>query len=189
MRVLSQIPQTNQAHAHRMLQCPLVAMRPLRAKEPAELLAFEFDASDGGIPEYRADWRLDDQTQAVLSTCSSLITIVNNDENRPSRHPVVQFSHFSVKEFLMSNRLGDFSRYHIRPVIAHPILTQAPLGVLLHLDDHIDTKNVIGFPLADYAARHWVEHARFEDVASRVKDGMKTLFDPDKPHYMDSNGL
>src|SRR6266702_1061033 len=184
VRVLSQIPQANQAHAHRMLQCLVVAVRPLRVEELAELLAFEFDAAQGGIPKYRAAWRLDDQTQAVLSTCSSLVTIIN--DRWYGRH-VVQFSHFSVKEFLMSNRLtsplGDFSRYQILPGPAHTILTQACLGILLLLDDHIDKKSVFGLPLVKYAARYWVKHAQFEGVASRVKDGMETLFDSDKPHF------
>jgi hypothetical protein len=119
----------------------MVAVRPLRVEELAELLAFEFDAAQGGIPKYRAAWRLDDQTQAVLSTCSSLVTII---DDRWSGRQVVQFSHFSVKEFLISNRLtsplGDFSRYHIHPGSAHTILTQACLGFLLHLDDHMSTK-------------------------------------------------
>jgi hypothetical protein len=44
-RVLSQIPPVNQAHAHRMLQCLMVAVRPLRVEELAELLAFEFGAN------------------------------------------------------------------------------------------------------------------------------------------------
>ena len=183
VRVLSQIPQSNQEHAHRMLQCLVVAVRPLLVEELAELLAFEFDAALGGIPKYRAAWRLDDQTQAVLSTCSSLVTIIN--EHRYGHR--VQFSHFSVKEFLMSDRLtsplGDFSRYQIHPVPAHTILTQACLGFLLHLDDHIDKESVKSFPLAEYAARHWVSHALFEGVVSHVKDGMETLFDPDKPHF------
>ena len=199
----------------------MVAVRPLRVEELAELLAFEFDAARGGIPKYRETWRLNDQTQAVLSTCSSLVTIVydsadaefdinsdadsdtNSDASSARVLPipyvldsnwtrqsqqynhllgVVQFSHFSVKEFLISNRLGGFSQYHIRPASAHTILTQACLGCLLHLDIHTDKNVVECFPLSQYAARHWVEHAHFEDVASRVKDGMETLFDPDKPH-------
>ena len=183
LRMLSQIPQTNQAHAHRMLQCLVVAVRPLYVKELAELLAFEFNAAQGGIPKYRPSWRLDDQTQAVLSTCSSLVTIVDDQYGRQ----VVQFSHFSVKEFLMSSRLtsplGDFSGYQIRPGPAHIILTQACLGFLLHLNDQIDKKSIGEFPLAKYAAEHWVDHAQFEDVASHVKDGMETLFDCNKPHF------
>jgi ankyrin repeat protein len=166
-----------------MLQCLVVAIRPLLVEELAELLAFEFDATQGGIPKYRAAWRLDDRTQAVLSTCSSLVTIVNDRQYGQ----IVQFSHFSVKEFLTSDRLisslGDVSRYHIRLEFAHTVLTQACLGILLHLDEHINNESVKGFPLAGYAARHWFEHAQFEDVASQVKDGMGMLFDPDKPHF------
>ena len=178
VHVLRQIPQVNQAHAHRMLQCLMVAVRPLRVEELAELLAFEFDAAQGGIPPYRAAWRLDDQTQAVLSTCSSLVTIIKQPW---SGVHLVQFSHFSVKEFLMSNRLGDFSRYRISLRPAHTVLTQACLGSLLHFDDH--KASAIGFPLAGYAARHWVEHAQVEDVVSRVKEGLKRLFDSDKPYF------
>ena len=180
LHVLRQIPQANKEHAHRMLQCILVAVRPLRVEELAEVLAFEFDEALGEVPKYRADWQLDDQTQAVLSTCSSLVSIVSDGWHG---RLVVQFSHFSVKEFLMSNRLGDFSQYLIHPLSAHTILTQACLGVLLHLDDKGDTKCVQDLPLANYAARHWVEHAKFQGVPFRVKDGMETLFDPGKPHF------
>jgi hypothetical protein len=184
MRVLSQIPQANRAHAHRMMQCLVVAVRPLRVEELAELLAFEFDAPEGGIPKYRPAMRLDNQTQAVLSTCSSLVTIVGDLWGRQ----VVQFSHFSVKEFLVSNRLasslGDISRYHIRLESAHTILTQACLGLLLHSDDITEKEESVEHsPLARYAAEHWVEHAQFEDVASRVKDGMEMLFDPSQASF------
>jgi ankyrin repeat protein len=165
-----------------MLQCLMVAVRPLRVEELAELLAFEFGAAQGAVPKYRTDWRPNDQVEAVLSTCSSLTAIVDDHGSQ-----VVQFSHFSVKEFLTSNRLscslGDFSQYRILPGPAHTILAQACLGFLLHLDGHADEDIVKSFPLADYAARHWVTHAQFEDVASRVKNGMETLFDCDKPHF------
>jgi ankyrin repeat protein len=39
------------------------------------------------------------------------------------------------------------------------------------------------FPLVEYAAQHWVEHAQFEDVSLRVRDGMDDLFDNSKPHF------
>ena len=99
---------------------------------------------------------------------------------------VVQFSHFSVKEFLTANRLAepirDVSRYHIRLEAAHTILVQACLGILLRLDDGIDRDSIKGFPLPRYAAQYWPTHARIENVSSRIKDGMKYLFDADKPH-------
>jgi len=159
----------------------MVAIRPLRVEELAELLAFEFGTAQGAVPKYRADWSPNDQVQAVLSTCSSLISIVGYPGFQ-----VVQFSHFSVKEFLMSDRLtsslGDFSRYQINPGPAHTIIAQACLGFFLHLDDHVNRESVKGFPLAEYATKHWVTHAQFEGVALRVKDGIESLFDCNKRH-------
>jgi ankyrin repeat protein len=39
------------------------------------------------------------------------------------------------------------------------------------------------FPLASYAARHWVGHAQFGSVASQIQEGMELLFDQDKPYF------
>jgi ankyrin repeat protein len=185
-RVLKEINDDNREHARRLLHCLAVAIRPLRVEELAEILAFNFDDVQGGIPKFRADWRWDDQEWAVLSTCSSLIAVVDSDLKFFGKCRVVQFSHFSVKEFLLSDRLAsvteDVSRYHILPGPAHIILAQACLGFLLHLDAPTDWKTGKRFPLARYAAQHWVEHAQFEDVASHVNDGMRSLFDPDKLH-------
>ncbi|KAH9029732.1 hypothetical protein EDB84DRAFT_225122 [Lactarius hengduanensis] len=93
-RVLQEIGKTNQFYAHRLLQCLTVAKRPLRVDELAEILALDFTAAEG-IPELKENWRWKDEEEAVLSTCSSLISVVG-----PSFHRVVQFSHFSVNEFL-----------------------------------------------------------------------------------------
>ncbi|KAH9044060.1 hypothetical protein EDB83DRAFT_1576213 [Lactarius deliciosus] len=181
-RVMMEIKKTNQAHAYRLLQCLTVAARPLSVAELAELLAFDFDAAKDGIPELNSNWRWEDHEQAVLSTCSSLITVVPGRRSRP---PVVQFSHFSVKEFLMSDRLatstGDISQYHISLEDAHTVLAQASLGVLLR--DRDVTNGADSAPLARYAAEHWVTHARFENVTSRIRDGMEQLFDSDRPYF------
>jgi hypothetical protein len=179
-RVMMEIKRANQAHAYRMLQCLTVAIRPLTVAELAELLAFDFDAAKGDIPKLNSDWRWEDHEQAVLSTCSSLVTVVVPKYGSP----VVQFSHFSVKEFLLSDRLAtstkDISQYHISLEDAHTLLAQASLSVLLRdpdVNNHTDSA-----PLARYAAEHWVTHAQVENVASRVRDGMERLFDPDKPY-------
>ena len=182
-RVLKEINKANREHARRLLQCLTVALRPLRVEELAEVLAIDFDAPiHGGIPQSNPNWRWNDQHQAVLSTCSSLIAIVNDGNSQ-----VVQFSHFSVKEFLTSNRLsrssGDVSRYHIVLEPAHTILAQACLGVLLRLDDHVGEDNVGGIPLVEYAAQYWIDHARFGNVSSRIRDAMEYFLDADKPHW------
>ena len=187
-RILKEIRKPNEGHARRMLQCLVAAVRPLRVAELAEILAFDFGAADG-IPKLNPDWRWEDHEEAVMSTCSSLVMTVGardgiNDTNEDSR--IVQFSHFSVKEFLMSSRFAESSRdvshYHIEPEAAHTILAQACLGVLLRLDDRVDRGKIMNFPLADYASRHWVEHARFKRVSSHIMDGMECLFDTNKSH-------
>ena len=180
----------------------MAAVRPLRVAELAEVLAFDFSA--GQTPSLNPDWRWEDHEEAVMSTCSSLVTIVNDtdesnagvqvervgrNEDKSEDSRVVQFSHFSVKEFLMSDRLAESSResavsqYHIQLEPAHAILAQACLGVLLRLDDRINRDNIKDFPLASYAAKHWDNHARFGNVASVIKGEMECLFDADRPHF------
>jgi hypothetical protein len=167
-----------------------VAIRPLRVGELAEVLAVDFDNSEG-IPRSNADWRWEDQEQALLIACSSLIVIVeagdgdSDVESGDSR--VVQFSHFSVKEFLTSSRLstasGEVSSYRIDLENAHTILAQACLGVLLETHDEIDGNWSKDHPLARYAAKHWTTHAQFGEVSSRSQKGMEYLFNPDKPYF------
>ena len=180
--MLKSINRAARPHAHRLLQCLTVAVRPLRPEELAEVLAFDFDEGPGGIPTVNADWRREDQEYAVLSTCSSLITVVHDGDSR-----VVQFSHFSVKEFLTSDRLAiaaaDISFHHIPLAPAHTILAQACLGVLLHPDDTSWETFVQRFPLAKYAGQHWVDHVLFENVSSLVKDGIENLFDNDQAYF------
>jgi hypothetical protein len=162
------------------MQCLVAAVRPLEVKELAEVLAFNFDTE--GIPKLNSNWRWEDEEGAVMLACSSLVTIVNDKDSR-----IVQFSHFSVKEFLTADRLAepirDVSRYHIELEAAHTILAQACIGVLLRLDDHVDRDSIKDFPLARYAAAYWDRHAKFGSVSARMKDGMECLFDEDKPHF------
>ena len=181
-RTLRGINHTNWEFAHRLFQCVSVASRPLRVEELAEFLAFDFKA--GPIPQLHKNWRLEDPVHAVLSTCSSLLAIVNIEGSS-----VIQFSHFSVKDFLTSNRLagaGDIiiRRFHISMTLAHTLTAQACLGILLHLDEYTTRDYLRKFPLAKYAARHWLDHARFENVFQKVDYGMKLLFDPNRSHLV-----
>ena len=57
------------------------------------------------------------------------------------------------------------------------------MGVLLRLDDRVNEENVGDIPLVKYAAQYWVDHARFEKVASRIRDAMEYFFDADKSHW------
>jgi hypothetical protein len=181
-RIVMDIKKGIRAYAYRMLQCMAVAIRPLSVGELAELLALDFDEATEGIPRLHTDWRWHDHEQAVLSTCSSLITVVVDHD---SRARVVQFSHFSVKEFLMSGRLAmasnDVSQCHIVLEDANTVLAQACIGVLLRNPADQDVADSIS--LTRYATKHWVAHAQAENVASRIRNGIQHLFDPSASHF------
>jgi len=127
-------------------------------------------------------WRPANAEEAVLSACTTLISVVDNQGAK-----IVQFSHFSVKEFLTSDRLltsddGNIRHYHIPLNGAHTILARACLTVLLQLDEKVDKKRLAAFPLAFYAARYWVDHVKFDCVVLPVKRAMEQLFNPSEPY-------
>ena len=179
-RTLEEIGKQNWEYAHRLFQCVAAASRPLRVGELAEFLAFDFDTDS--TPTFRDDWREDDPARAVRSICSSLLAIVDVDGSS-----VVQFAHFSVKEYLTSKRLSDskdtISQFHVSMTLAHAIIAQACLGALLHIDGNIADDALKKFPLTEYAGKHWAGHVRFEGASSRIQDGMKRLFDPSNHHF------
>jgi len=179
-RILKGIPRARQGYAQHLFQCVAESIRPLRVEELADILAIEFEA--GELPQYHMNWRPDHPEEEVLYICSSLISIVDIDGSR-----VVRFSHFSVKEYLTSERFANagkgLSRYHILPHSAHAILAKASLSVLLALDDQVDKDTMKNFPLAIYAARYWVDHAQAYGVSPRIKDGAERLFDREKPYF------
>jgi Ankyrin repeats (3 copies) len=212
-RILKEIKKPNKRLAQRVLQCLVVAIRPLRVAELAEVLAVDFDDREG-IPRSKPDWRWDDQEEALVSACSSLIAIIGagdvvavggnlgagaSDSNTKAESDdgksdveagdsrVVQFSHFSVKEFLTSARLatasGEVSNYHIDLEPAHTILGQACLAVLLEIQNGVEGHTHEDHPLARYAAEHCTTHAQFGEALSRLQKGMEYLFDADKPHF------
>ena len=182
-RTLEGIPKEKRHHAHRLFQCLVAAIRPLRVEELAEIFAIDFDLDTVTSPYLMDAWRPENPEEAILSTCSTLISVIDDDNDSK----VVQFSHFSVKEFLISDRLRtskvvNIRNDHISLDAAHMLLARACLTVLLHLDEKTDKKRLATFRLAFYAAQHWFKHAEYEGVAPQVEGAMEELFNPSKPY-------
>ena len=165
-----------------ILSCLVAAVRPLRVEELAEVLAVDYEDEEG-IPRLNPNWRWEDEEQALLTSCSSLIAIVKSGRSR-----VVQFSHFSVKEYLTSARLanssGDILRYYIALEPAHTILAQACMSALLRSEDRFELDDIKNNShISEYAAEHWVTHAKYESVSSYLRKEMEYLFDLNKPYF------
>jgi hypothetical protein len=71
-RILKEIKRPNREHALRLLKSLVAAIRPLRIEELAEVLAVDFDDAEG-VPKLKADWRWEDQEQALLSLFSERV--------------------------------------------------------------------------------------------------------------------
>ena len=180
-RALGDIKRPDQRElAHCMFQCVAVASRPLRIDELAEYPRFDFTAQP--IPKFHEDWHM--KVDDVWYICSRLLSIVEVDGSS-----VIQFSNPSVKEYLISPHLCDASDplYHVSKTPAHTRAAQACLAIMLHLDNRtvrITQDNLQDFPLAEYAATHWVDHVKFKYVQQdvTVEEALRCLFDPSKPH-------
>jgi len=175
-RTLLEIDEEKRTYAHRLFQCLVISIRPLHVKELSELFAVLPESES--TPGFNIGWRPEDPEEFILSACSTLVTVVDGK--------VVQFSHFSVREYLTSGRIANsapVSHFHILPRPAHTLLARACLSVLFQLDHTADRTNIQNFPLARYAAEHWADHARFEDISWDIRDGFDRLFDRDKPHF------
>ncbi|KAI0288063.1 hypothetical protein BC826DRAFT_1168203 [Russula brevipes] len=152
-RTLQGIPKEKRHHAHRLFQCLIAAVGPLRVEELAE-----------------ENWRPENPEEAVLSACSTLISVIEYEGSK-----IVQFSHFSVKEFLTSDRIRSSEDTNIRHYYspldsAHTILARACLAVLLQLDDSVLRGGALG------------KSRQVRGVASRVEGAVEQLFDPSKSH-------
>src|SRR6266852_9356803 len=138
-RILRDIDNQKRKYAQRLFQSLLVSVRPLPVEELAAFLSVQLDATAPTSSKKRA--RPLDAKGLVLSTCSSLINIINQGGSQ-----IVQFAHFSVKEILTSERLPNaeerLSFYHILPEPAHTLLAHASLSILLQLDDKIERDTI-----------------------------------------------
>jgi ankyrin repeat protein len=178
-RTLLGINKQIRDYARRLFQCLVISIRPLRVKELAEL--FVIQPYGDTTPALDVGWRPEDPEEFILSTCSTLVSIVDINGAK-----AVQFSHFSVREYLTSDRVANsapVSYFHILPKPAHNLLVRACLSTLFQIDSSIDKTKIQDFPLAWYAAEHWVDHARFEGISSDIRDGMDYLFDKNKPYF------
>jgi len=197
---LMEIDDEKKAYANRLFQFLAISIRPLRVKELAELFAVLPDAESALGFKFNIGWRPEDPEEFILSACSTLVTVVyyynynygdaydydyDNDNDNTDYENVVQFSHFSVREYLTSDRISNsahVSHFHIFPRQAHTLLARACLSALLQLDYSTDETEIQNFPLALYAAENWFNHVLFGDVSSDIRDGMDRLFDKNKPH-------
>ena len=170
-RILCNIPEGHSQDAIRILQWLTYSARPLRVEELAEIVAVNID----GSPWFDCEARFPDQ-QDVLAICSSLVT--TEEVTVRGTYQPVRLAHFSVKEYLVSERIQHqataTSRYAIQEIQANQSIAATCLAYLLQFDQHdsLTSETTEEFPLAGYAAGFWMQHTR---AVGKALDPIKML--------------
>ncbi|KIJ94775.1 hypothetical protein K443DRAFT_640771, partial [Laccaria amethystina LaAM-08-1] len=154
-QILLGINGKDHGYAKTFLQWLSFAVRPLTLKELATTASIDLYAENG--PEYKSDNELQD-IKDVLKICSSLIMMSEG---------FVKLSHFSVKEYLASEYVQNHAVKQVRDFsfneeLSHSVISQICLAYLLqfHASVLLDIDVDVSYPLAKYAAQHWIIHSQ-----------------------------
>lgn len=140
-RILRNIHPSRAADAHRVFQYIAFAnsyrsSSQSTVRELAEIFAIEF-ASDMSLPKLVPQYRVSDPTSEISRLCSSLIIIMPNpgSDEMKDDSGCVQFAHFSVQEYMLSDRLSaDLQFFHINEQLARVTIVRIYLACFLSQD-------------------------------------------------------
>ena len=138
-RILSNIPDDYVEDVRRVLQCLICAFHPLDLREVADIVAI-----DSAEPYYHPDDRYPTPRE-LLSVCSGLVStrISTRDTGRYGwrafEFEELRLAHFSVKEYLVSDRvgLGSASKYKLDGLLCHRTMADLCISYLLQYEEEI----------------------------------------------------
>jgi hypothetical protein len=150
--VLCNINEIYSQYALRILQWLAYSARPLQIGELVDIIAVNIE----GDPRFDVENRLKNPRE-ILIICSSLVTLsakTTEGSHNKTIETVVTLAHFSVKEYLVSERIrkGPASKYSIEEIPANISISEICLAYLLQFDkpSSLDPDTIEYFPLARY---------------------------------------
>ncbi|KAI1379582.1 ankyrin repeat-containing domain protein [Hypoxylon crocopeplum] len=179
-RMLLNISEESVEDARRTLTLLCCAQSPLTIAEIIECIAVEL----GDDLRLNIDGRLDDE-EDIHHICPRLIEI----DMHPSSEPTVRIAHFSVQEYLESDRIlqQTVASFAVKRPEANAEIASLCLTYLLEPGLGVSASE---YPLALYAAKSWYSHYRdgdqslhhVTDQAIRLFRGTRGEFENWKPH-------
>ena len=183
-RILEAIPEEDVDYARRALWWLITSRRPLTVEELAEAAVIDLETS----PAFDADYRFFDAREQLLEILGSLVAVTRSgpgvvgefDPFTPASAilPVetVRLSHFSVQEYLLSERLRQSKIDRLRNFGAsgRELNTFLAESALQYLHCYVKSdarlasvEDMAEFPLLCYAAQRWSTHyLSVDDLAS-----------------------
>ncbi|PMD50436.1 ankyrin [Hyaloscypha bicolor E] len=152
-RILERIPQGEKKSVIDMLKWLAFSKRSLRLEKLYEVVTLDAHGPTESVETSRIQ-------EYLMDTFSSLIRIREHDKT-------VEFSHYTVKEYLLLEKSHD-EEYYVQSIDAHISIAQCCLTFLERYDidnsSHGSTDNNCRYcpitrPLIEYAANNWYRHA------------------------------
>jgi hypothetical protein len=168
-RILTSIPEGQREKAIRILQFLTYSERPLIVQEAVDAIAVRLDARPQFDPKYKLP-----RPNEIARFCSSLASLVTRSSNGETVTEL-ELAHFSVKEYLTSEKLPEPFRCRLSEPDARSYITRCCLTYLscLRTEEQIDNVKA-QFPLARYSAQYWMDHAK---PAERVDGTVASIMD------------
>lgn len=193
-RILRSIKKQHRPDAIRILQFLIYSDQPLTVDQLVDAMVVDISGNGNFDPEMRLPIPCE-----IMRICSSLLSLVEVPERcffrkRPPYE--VHLAHFSVKEYLMSERVEESFRPSLACPEARASITQVLLIYLSHIGKSIPAETIsqhsdkyidrcrsgkyrglhvlhpsdYKFPLTTYSADNWMIHARGaeESILSKI---------------------
>lgn len=175
--ILLSIPDAYAAYAHRAFQWMAYSGRQLFLDEVAEAAVLSWDCSidlDNRFPN----------PYDIVDICSNLVTITSDTKHEAKRN-WISFSHYSLKEYLLSNTIkaSPAAAFSITEANAQNLISQSTLNYQLSAIrlSAIPVRQPVSFPLLGYATAFWYNHyaavASKEAVTESLLASVVELFD------------
>lgn len=174
-RILTSIHSRYQHEAFRALRHLVFSERPLTLEELAEASIVDPDAE----PQVDEMDRFEDNE--MIDVLSSLVAVVSPPKysDYPPDSKVVQLAHFSVQEYLLSQRIQDTPArgYAVNEGLAHSFIVKSCLAYIffysLHPQKTSSEVDLETFPFLPYACKSWYHHAR--ECGNQDRQDLATL--------------
>jgi ankyrin repeat protein len=165
-RMLAHIDSSGyQKEAHAVLQWLAFSNRPLTLEEAAEAAIFDQEEDKLTLEAYPVSFNTQCRFQNAVDIQNILSQLVIVSENGQ-----ISFAHFSVKEYLMCDRVEP--AYRLEEHLAHRFILES---CLVYMQSYfslpprpLDKEDWEGFPLLYYSCQYWPDHAR-QTFAAKVR--------------------
>ena len=126
--------------------------------------------------------------QEISRYCWGLVTAISVEESSQDEnenHIELRLAHFSVKEYLLSDRLDSDIARSFQERYARAAISKICLAYLLQFDEKVVQTDILRYyPLAIYSATYWLINAtRAKDTDNETLQLIEQLFGSSKGPY------